>query len=655
MNKNLLTTTLIMLLALFCYSKEYKLSSPKGEINVTVSVSNNITYSVTYKGKNVLLPSVISMQLDNNIAWGIDPKVVKNETGIKLETIFPVVPRKFNKIESTYNYLRLKFKGDYQLELRAYNDGVAYRWETDLKKEFKIISEDANFNFTEGDQIYFPEEESIYSHQERQYKYLKISEIEKGRFCSTGALADLQNGIKVYISESDLFSYPGMFLEKSTANGFKGKFAGFPLETNQTNDRNVKITKYADYIASTQGSRTFPWRLMIITDNDADILTSELVYKLASPNKLSNTSWIKPGKVAWDWWNANNIYGVDFKSGVNNETYKYYIDFASKYGIEYIILDEGWYHLEDVLKVKNEINVKELVDYGKERNVGIILWVTWKALDDKLDEALKQFKEWGVKGIKVDFMQRDDQWMVEYYERVARKGAEYEMLVDFHGAYKPTGLNITFPNVITSEGVYGLENCKWAEKADPEHNVTLPFTRMVAGPMDYTPGAMINANKKNFKIVWSEPMSPTTRCQQLAMYVVFESPLQMLADNPSNYLKEPVCMEFLSSVPSTWDETKVLQAKVSDYIVMARKKADKWYIGAMTDWTGRSFDINLDFLPEGKFKIDIWQDGVNADNHAADFKKISQEVTNKSILKINLASGGGWVAIISPLIQKSSK
>lgn len=651
MKQILLITLAILSSYLNASSDDFSLKSPSGEIVISISVANNISYSVKYKGNVILNPSAIAMQIDNNISWGVNSKISKKEAGSKTEIITPVVPRKFEKIESSYNFLKLYFKENYQLEFRAYDDGVAYRWATNIEKNFKVISEDVNFSFSDGDQIYFPKEESMHSHQERLYKYLKISDIEAGQFCSTGALADLKNGAKVYISESDLFSYPGMFLEKSNSNpnAFKGKFAGYPLETNQTNDRNVKITKYADYIAQTKGARTFPWRLMVITDNDANLLTSELVYKLASPNRLKDVSWIKPGKVAWDWWNANNIYGVDFKSGINTDTYKYFIDFASKYGLQYVILDEGWYHLEDVLKVKQEIDINELVRYGKEKNVGIILWVTWKALDDKLDEALEQFKQWGVKGIKVDFMQRDDQWMVEYYERVSQKAADYQLLVDFHGAYKPTGLNVTYPNVITSEGVVGLEHCKWSENANPEHNLTLPFIRMVAGPMDYTPGAMINATKQNFRIVFTEPMSPTTRCHQLAMYVVFESPLQMLADNPSNYLKEPVCMEFLSAVPTVWSETKVLQAKVSDYIVLARKNANRWYIGAMTDLTERNFVVDLSFLPERKYRIDVWQDGVNADKHASDFKKISEEVTNKSKLNIHLASGGGWVAIVSPI------
>jgi alpha-glucosidase len=377
-----------------------------------------------------------------------------------------------------------------------------------------------------------------------------------------------------------------------------------------------------------------------------------MIWKLASASEIEDPSWIKPGKVSWDWWNDNNIYGVDFKAGINTETYKYYIDFASNYNLEYIILDEGWYHLEDVLKIKKEINLPELLAYAESKNVGIILWVTWKALYDQLDLALQTFEDWGVKGIKVDFMQRDDQWMVNYYTLIAEKAAQHHLLVDFHGAYKPTGLHRTYPNVITFEGVAGMEQSKWGTKANPEHDLILPFIRMVAGPMDYTPGAMKNASQEDFRPIYSSPMSQGTRCHQLAMYVVFESPLQMLSDNPSNYLKEAEAMKFLEQVPTTWDDTKVLSAKVSDYILLTRKSKEKWFIGAMTDWDERYLSISFDFLDEGDYMLQIWQDGINADKHGADFQTKVLMVDKKTILPIHLAKGGGWVGILKPATTK---
>lgn len=640
-------TLLLILLIFNLNARDLQLTSPSGKIEVNIAVNEDITYSVFLSGKEIISPSAISMTLDDGTVLGKNAKVRRTKTTEVNHEIVPVVNRKHAKIEDHYNLLTISFK-DYTLEFRAYNDGVAYRWGVEKKGPFKVINEEATFAFPANHEIWFPEEESMFSHQERVYERIKLSEVTPERFCSTGMLVDCGNNTKVYISESDLMDYPGMFLKGSAenSNALVGKYAGVVLETRQQGDRNVAPTKYADYIAECSGSRTFPWRAMIITD-DAGLVKSEMIYKLAPESVLENTNWIKPGKVAWDWWNACNIYGVDFESGVNNTTYKYYIDFASKYGLEYIILDEGWYHLEDIMKEVDDIDVKELVDYGKQKNVDIILWVVWKALDDKLTEALDQFQKWGVKGIKIDFMQRDDQWMVNFYEKIARECAQRQMLVDFHGAYKPSGLDRKYPNVISYEGVKGMENCKWSDLPDPEHNVTLPFTRMVAGPMDYTPGAMLNANKTNFNAVFTEPMSPGTRCHQLGMYVVFESPLQMLSDNPSNYYREPECMEFLEAVPSVWDDTKVLDAKVSDYILLARQSGDKWFVGAMTDWDPRSLQLDLSFLGDGNYTMQVWKDGVNAAKHAADFKQEEMTVTNSSKIKIDMAPGGGWVAIIT--------
>ena len=635
----------------FVQAKNYSLKSPDGKVEVIVDVDQTISYNVLMDGKNIVSSSQLGMKINGNNLPGIKTGIRKVKRTTINEKINLVVPRKYKSITDHCNEMSITFRGDYQLVFRAYNEGVAYRWKTSMKGEVCVDSEEVNFNFADDYKIWFPEEESIYTHQEREYNYIKLSEITPKRFCSTGTLIDLLDGRKVYISEADLRDYPGMFLEGSNDNeyGLHGKFSRFPLEEKQTSDRDVEVTKYADYLAKTNGTRAFPWRVMLLTRNDADLVQSELIYKLSSPLALDDVSWIKPGKVAWDWWNACNVYDVDFESGVNTETYKYFIDFAADNKLEYIILDEGWYHLDDVLKIKKEIDLQEIIAHGKKKNVEIILWVTWKALDDKLEEALAKFEKWGVAGIKVDFMQRDDQWMVNYYYRVAHEGAKRHLLVDFHGSYKPTGLRRAYPNVITREGLKGMEQSKWCDLVNPEHDLILPFTRMVAGPMDYTPGAMKNANKNNFRPVFTEPMSSGTRCHQLGMYVVFESPLQMLSDNPTNYIKEPECMEFLSVVPSVWDDTKVLKAKVGDYIAIARKSGDEWYIGAMTDWDARELSIELSFLGEGKYKMISYKDGVNADRFARDYKKEIIEVTSSSELKVEMAPGGGWVARIIPI------
>jgi len=646
MKLKLFTGLIVLLLSSHLSAKNYQVKSPDNRLIISVNVDQSTTWRVQKEEQDILLASPISLSLNNGLTLGKAAKVKKTSTKHITESISPIVKRKYQVIHNECNEMTISFSKGYSLVVRAYNEGAAYRWVTRQKGQITVMDEEVTFNFKDDYKIWFPEEESIYTHQERLYSYISLSEITPERFCSTGTLVDLPNGRKVFISESDLEDYPGMFLEGYGDYGLKGKFSAYPLETKQTSDRDVSVAKYANYLAKTTGNRRFPWRLLIVSDNDKELVESELVYKLAKPLQIDDPAWITPGKVAWDWWNDLNITGVDFESGVNTETYKYYIDFAAKYGLNYIILDEGWYHLEDVLKIKKEVDLNAILQYGEKKNVGIILWVTWKALDDKLDEALAQFEKWGVKGIKVDFMQRDDQWMVNYYHKIARKAADHKLLVDFHGSYKPTGLRRAYPNVITREGIFGLEQNKWIDKEDPEHNVTLPFIRMVSGPMDFTPGAMINATQKDFRAVWSKPMSQGTRCHQLAMYVVYESPLQMLADNPTHYYQEPECMEFLSPVPSVWDDTRVLEAKVSDYIVMARKNGDTWYLGAMTDWTARDFTIDFSFLDAGKYELILWKDGENAHRNATDYKKETLTVTDASKLSVHLAPGGGWVGIV---------
>jgi len=479
--------------------------------------------------------------------------------------------------------------------------------------------------------------------------YLPLKDIPANSIASLPAVVDTKSGTKLVIGESDVDDYPGLWLHGTKENALNGMFPLYPLKEKAKNDRDVRVTQTATYIAATKGTRTFPWRIIGVAENDAALITNQMVYLLAKPSAVQDTSWIKPGKVAWDWYNANNVFGVDFKSGVNTQTYKYYIDFASKYGIEYIILDEGWYKLGNVLQVVPEMNIEELVAYGKQKNVGIILWVVWKTLDDQLDAALAQYEKWGIKGLKVDFMQRDDQPTMNFYQKICREAAKRKMLVDFHGAIRPATMTRTWPNLVNTEGVRGLEQNKWSKYSSPEHNVTLPFTRMFLGPLDYTPGAMVNSGlEKNFAAVFERPMSMGTRCHQLGMYVVYEAPLQMLADSPSKYLREPEIMEFLAPVPTVWDETHVLAAKIGDYVAIARRHGQEWYVGAMTDWTARSLDVDLSFLPAGAFQLSAFQDGPNADRLGNDYEKVVSTVTNKSKVTIKMGSGGGWAARITP-------
>ncbi len=578
------------------FAENYTVKSPDERILVNVETGATTTYSVTFNGKTILNPSPLSMTFDNGVVIGRNMKVKDVQHRTEDQMLTPVVRQKSDKIRDHYNEMVLS-ADQYKLYFRVYNDGLAYRFHTDFADSLKVISEEVDYCFPEDYNTLFPEERTILSAQQPLFKPMKLSEIGTDRFCSTPVLIKVDDQARIFISESDLESYPGMFLKKQGKYELAGKFAAYSLEEEKTDDRQIFPTKRADYIARVSGTRNYPWRAMIVAENDANLVTNQLIYKLA-PESQGDFSWVKPGKIAWDWYNALILTGVDFKCGVNNDTYKYYIDFASKYGIEYVVLDDGWSEAWDVTKTVPEINMEELVAYGKKKNVDLILWVSWAPFREKLDEAFDLFSKWGIKGIKMDFMNRDDQAMVDFYYTVARKAAEHKMLVDFHGAYKPTGWLRTFPNVLSSEGVAGLENHKWGSFVTPEHNVTLPFTRMVAGPMDYTPGAMINFHEKDHKVWFNLPASVGTRCHQLGMYVVYESPLQMLADSPSNYYREEKCMDFLSQVPVVWDETRVLKASVGEYIVVARRSGDTWFIGVWLVKKDRSSILLLISLRE---------------------------------------------------------
>ena len=626
------------------------IASPSGSIVVSVAAGADLRWSVTMNGQPVLLPSKIGMAFSSDKIIGKNPVIKSSKTATVNHVLRPVLKIKRAEIKDSYNERRIDFAGDYSLTVRAYDDGVAYRFSTKFPGNVEVTSEDAEFQFSADHKMYFPEETSFISHQERQYKHIPISEVGN-RFSSLPAIVEMSPStatVRVAITEADLLDYPGMNLTGAASpNSLKGLFPYYPAKVELRGDRTERVVEREQFMAKTKGTRDFPWRVMVLAENDSTFLDTDIVYRLASETRLTDTSWIKPGKVAWDWWNANNIYGVPFRAGVNTETYKHYIDFAAENGIEYIILDEGWYKLGDLMAQTKDINMDAIATHAREKKVGLIMWVVWKTFDVQMAQALDQFEKWGVKGIKVDFMQREDQWMVNYYEKVAIEAAKRKLMVDFHGSYKPTGLYRTYPNVLTSEGVLGLEQSKWGELASPNGAVTFPFMRMLAGPVDYTPGAMLNATKADFKPINNRPMSQGTRCQQLAMYVVYESPLQMLADSPSNYRREPECLSFLSSVPTVWDETKVMSASIGNHILTARRSGNDWYVGAMTNWDARDLVLPLTFLGAGQWEADIFMDGPNADRAGVDYLHEKRAVSGQDNIRIHLAPGGGWAAKIT--------
>jgi len=634
-------------------AKNYQLQSPDKKIKISVAITDKITWAINQENETLLQPSLIALHLNNKIKPGIDPVLIKQQVKSYNELIVATIPVKSKEIINQYNELKLDFKGGYSIYFRAYNDGVAYRFETNFKEgSIEVLGETADFNFNGNNRVFWPQEENkeFLSHFESLYKDSVLSAFKPTQHAALPMLLFATSGTKLLVSEADLYDYPNMFLFGNNDNSLKAGFPKVIAESLPVRDRGIKITKLANYIAKTSGQRKYPWRTIAICKEDKDLLVNNLTYKLSTPSVLTATDWIKPGKVAWDWWNDNNIYGVNFKAGINTETYKYYIDFASAYGLPYIMLDEGWTRTTtDLLTPSKNIDIQELINYGKSKGVGVWLWTLWEPLDKDMDNILALYAKWGAKGIKVDFMARAEQYMVNFYERTAATAAKYKLMVDLHGAYKPVGLNRKYPNVLSYEGVRGAENNKWSTEITPTHNLTLPFIRMAAGPMDYTPGAMINATKKNFSIIYSAPMSMGTRAHQVAMYVMYESPLQMLADNPSNYLKDSLCTSFISRIPTIWDQTVALEGKVGEYAVVARKNGNKWYISGMTDWTARSFKATLTFLDGKKYKMDVLSDGINASRHAADYKISSSRVTSGDTVEIAMEKGGGWCAILTPI------
>lgn len=638
--------------------KTLTLWAPNGKLNTTIQVGKTIEYDISHNGDIILDKSPISITLNNGTVFGENSKMVGSakRTVNKIITT-PIYKR--SQIADHFNELTLSFKDGFKLVFRAYNDGIAYRFVSQQKEGFGVKDELVSYNLRANTRMFVPYvkwpreslESQMWTSFENCYVHMSLNDWDKKRLAFSPLVFESVNGKKAAIVEADLVNYPGMFLHPGSKGGLRGVFAHYPKVIDQGGHNRLQgvVKEREGYIAKfATGHVSFPWRAIIVSETDQELADNDMVYKLARPNAAgSDFSWVKPGKVAWDWWNDWNLYGVNFKTGVNNETYKYFIDFASKNRIEYVILDEGWsVNLKaDLYQVVPEINLKELVSYAKERNVGLILWAGYYAFNADIEGLCKHYSEMGIKGFKVDFMDRDDQPMVNFHYRAAEIAAKYHLMLDFHGTYKPTGLQRTFPNVINFEGVHGLEQMKWAKESVDQvtYDVTFPFIRMLSGPVDYTQGAMRNSIKTNYRPVYSEPMSQGTRCHQLAEYVIFESPLNMLCDNPSNYMREEECTKFIASIPTVWDQTRALGGEIGKYIVIARQKNNIWYVGALTNWGSRTLELDLSFLGSGNHKAEIFEDGKNSDKVAHDYNRKIINIPSDKKIKINMASGGGFV------------
>lgn len=630
--------------------KKYVLSSPDGTLKVEISAGNELAYQVMHGNDTILSHSNIALVLEDGTIVGKTPRIT-GERRKKIKDNIESPFYRFKEFVATGNELDLKLKGGFGIIFRAYNEGVAYRFYTTQSSDIIIKEEQAEFNFKEDYTAYLPyttnDKKPMAMAYQNVYDITPLSKAQP-KLAFFPVTVDC-GSVKLTLLESDLEAYPGMFVQPQQGKyGLKGVFAPYPAKTDFYPWRKQEyVTETTDFISRSRGSRSYPWRVLAITEKDTDMPVNNLVYALASPNRIGDTSWIKTGKVAWDWWNDWNLKGVPFKAGINMDTYKYYIDFASRNGLEFIVLDEGWYDPKsgDMLTVIPELDLTELIAYGKSKGVEIVLWTVFNVLDSQLEAACKKYADMGIKGFKVDFLDRDDQTAVEMVYRIAEMTARYKLTLDLHGIYKPTGINRTYPHIINFESVFGMEEVKWTDIKNnmPLYDVTFPYIRMMAGPVDYTPGAMRNATKADWRAMYYTPASMGTRCHQLAAYIVHDSPFTMLCDAPTNYLNEQECVDFIASLPVEVDSTFIASGELGKYIVTVRKKDVNWYIGGMTNWDERDVQLDFSFLPEGmSYTAVLFKDGVNANKQAEDYRKETIRIDKDSRLTLHLASGGGF-------------
>ena len=656
LKKLLALATLFIIYGSNLSAKDYTVSSPNGKNVATVDKSLNIT--VSHSGKQVM-----TIKADQTYClfphWeqsvptlGTKHSHAGTVKGARTSRIAESIQAPFyrqRKIDIEGKQIDLKLRDGFGMQVRAYDEGVAYRFYTTNKKGTIITDETADFHFPENAKAWL----AYSTNDEKPFamafqNYYDETYLSKAKDKYIFLPATIESGdVKVTILESDLRAYPGMFV-KADGLHLRAAFAKYPKRMDYYKWRGMSyVAETEDYIAKSKGPRTYPWRVMAITEQDTEMPVNNLVYALATPNQIGSTDWIKPGKVAWDWWNDWNLKGVDFEAGINTRTYQYYIDFAAKNHIPYVVLDEGWYDSSkgDIMNPIPAIDLQGLIDYGREKGVSIALWTVFNVLDEHLTEACEKYAKMGVKGWKVDFMDRNDQTAVEMAERLAKTCAQYQLFLDYHGFYAPTGMSRTYPNILNYEGVFGMEEARWAKKETdmPRYDVTFPFIRMMAGQVDFTPGAMRNGTKENWVECYQNPVSMGTRCHQLACYIVHDSPFTMLCDTPTNYEREQPCVDIITSLPDTFDETKIIQGKLGSYIIVARRNGSDWYLGGQTNWDGRDVELSLDILPPGTYQATIVSDGINANHNAEDYRIEQKTLTTNDQLSLKMANGGGFL------------
>lgn len=664
MKKIILTLSLFLMIGCSgVFAEDYTVFSPNKRIKVVVSSHDDLQFSVFYQDKAVLVPSSIALTLADDIVLGKYPQVVEARTTSVNEKILVPIKTKRDSMTNHYQQLELRFKQNFGVVFRVFDDGLAYRFTTAFNDSIIIYNEKADLLLAQDDSIFFPQVncnqynnpdlDCFHSSFEELYQRVKVSALESDQLGFLPVLINSDSNPKLLITESNLEDYPGMFLTGSSTHQplLKAKFAPYPTREKTFSEypQDLVLSR-ADYIAKTKGTRTFPWRVLVMVEEDGQLIETDIVNRLADPPILSDYSWIKPGKSTSEWIIDNNIYGVDFRSGYNTDTYKYYIDFAAKFGLEYVLFDAGWSNPADIFSITPGMDMDFLIQYAQQKGVGVVLWTSSSTLNRQMIAALDKFQAWGIKGLMVDFMDRDDQPTVQFYYRVAEEAAKRQLFIDFHGSYKPTGLIHTYPNVLTQEGARGQEYFKFTDNTSAEYEATLPFVRMVAGPYDYEPGNMRNETRENFRPMSNKPTAMGTRIHQMTMFIVYESPYSKMGGNPSDFLREPEYAAFMAQIPTVWNETKALKAKIADYAVVLRTAENgDFYIGALNDWTARDIDLIADFLPDATavYTMEIYQDGINADRYASDYKRVVRTISKNDRIQFHLAPGGGWVAKIS--------
>jgi alpha-glucosidase len=638
-------------------SKVYIIDSPDGKIQAELAVDSTFRLSISYSSQLLLKTSSIFMKLDNNENPGVNPRITDVKFRKRNDSIVAPFYVKRKLIRDQYSETEFICKGSYSLIIRAYNDGIAYRFTIGRKDSITVQNETAEFEFPQGSELIFPEmskregQDEFHTSFEENYKTEELSKLNTKQMAFLPVIiVPAKNLPKLLLTESDLEDYPGMFIS-GTASGkakLKAVFAPYPLEEKVAGDefKQWVVTKRASYIARTKGTRLFPWRIFIVAVNDSVLPGTDMVYRLASPNRLKQTEYIQPGHCTDDWEIRMNLFNVPFRAGLNTASYKYFIDFALRYGFRYVMIDAGWSSNGDLFKINPDVNMDEVAEYARGNKTGLFLWTEALALRRQLDSALDQFAKWGIRGINVDFMDRNDQKMVNFYYKIAKATAKHNMMVLYHGSFPNAGMERIYPNIITRESVLGSEYNIWSDRCSPKHDLYLPFLRMVAGTMDYEPIIFNNATKESFRIVGDNVMTQGTRIHQLATNVIYDSPLQVFAGNPSMAVLEPEFTLFMSEIPTVWEETIVLEAKCGEYLVMARRSGDFWYLAAMTDWTPRELSVSLSFLKTGNYNLTEYKDGINADRYAADYVQSQIKVKSTDHMKIKLAPGGGYVAKI---------